>query len=152
MNKNYGMYKTVYIFNKFVIKTPRFHEYNIIEILWDFVAIYTEQYNWTYSSKKEKKLLCPTYYITLIPISIQPKVRIINEKSKDISLEFINRLINELNIDLENDILGKWSDINENNLGYYKGEIVKIDYEFIYYIHNFFIDLRNKIKRLTGGE
>jgi len=145
MYKAYGLYKTVFVFDKFVIKVPRLYK-NLMDSIRSVFACYTEIYNGIFSKKEEKKYLLPLYSPIILPVIIQPKVKVLEDTSISI---MANDLAHDFCIRTESEFgesCGKFGDIKADNLGYWKGRLVKIDYDSIYCIHNLIISIRNKFK------
>ena len=74
MKVEFGLYKRVFIFNKIVIKIPK--HLTIHSIL----EVYTEKWFWLFSSKEVKNKLLKIYYVPILPIVIQPKVKVYTEE------------------------------------------------------------------------
>lgn len=134
-----GLYKRVFIFNKIVIKVPRIKQ--------GIGAILSEQYGYIKTPKKYKQYLLPIYFIPFIPITIQRKVEICSDDMLDIICDKFLKIIGE---GVSSEI---FYDIKPCNFGYYKGDIVKIDYDFIYYIHNYKILFKERLNKFfKNGE
>lgn len=139
MEVRYGLYKRVFIFNKIVIKTPKSFTIDSIQ------ALYWEQLNYIFSSKKVKKLLLPVYFIPFIPILIQIKTKI-SKRRRDV-YNFI-RIIKKNRLSMfKYEVL---HDIKCDNLGWYKGRLYKIDYDSNYRLYNLWKGSIYKIKKLGG--
>lgn len=121
MKVNIGLYKYVFKVGNYVVKIPR----NIRGIF----SILSEQFGYVFCGKRLRKYICPTYFIPLIPISIQPYLEIVeydDNKFSRISKQY-KRLINT------NTYFNyMFQDIKPNNFGKYNNRIVKIDYGINY--------------------
>ncbi|MGL6185563.1 MAG: hypothetical protein ACRC1T_09325 [Clostridium chrysemydis] len=120
-----GLYKRVFIFKNFVVKTPI--DFNGVK------AILSEQYGYITVDKDKRHMLLKIYFIPLIPLSIQRKVDICLDSDWDkIREEFSFNNCKRYEV---------FTDLKPNNFGYYKGKLVKIDYDFIYYWYNKKVDI-----------
>lgn len=125
-----GLHKRCFKFGKYVVKIPR--SFKNIGDVW------SEQYCYLLCGRKLRKLLCPTYFIPIIPINIQPYVKICTD---DEEFKYIKRKYNRL---LDRNIrFGAYifSDIKPSNFGKYEGKIVKIDYGFNCWWYNLKVEI-----------
>jgi hypothetical protein len=136
----YGLYKKVFIFNNFVIKVPRIRK-SLSDSILSILELYTEKWFYIISTKKEKQYLLPNIFIPILPINIMPKVEVLQVDDFELSQKFYQDIVNEFG-----NAHYKFSDIKPENLGKYKGKIVKIDYGFPYIFHNILIELKNWCK------
>lgn len=112
-----GSHKICFKIAKYVVKVPRSVK--------DIGNMWSEQYCYLFCGRKLRKLLCPTYFIPIIPVNIQPYVQIYTYGE---GFEHIKRKYNRLldrNIRFGTHI---FSDIKPSNFGKYSGRVVKIDY------------------------
>lgn len=104
--------------------------------------IYWEQINYVFISNSIRKLLIQSYFIPFIPIIIQPKVKIC-KRQRDVR-SFIKK-VRKLKLSLyDNEVL---HDLKPDNLGWFNGNLYKIDYDASYRLYNFFIEVRNRLRR-----
>lgn len=107
------------------------------------LEVYTEKGYWLFSSKEKRKYLLPVYYFPIIPIVIQPRVKVLNNGisgDDELAHEFLKEI--ELTF---GESSYQFSDIKADNLGWYNGKIIKIDYGFPYVIHNLITDIKRRI-------
>lgn len=115
-----GLYKNVFIFKNIAIKLPRG-----IKGIW---AILSEQYGYMTVDKDKKGLLLRIYFIPFIPINIQKKIKVCSDCDlQAIQEKFGNMSYKRFEV---------FTDIKSDNFGWYNGNIVKIDYDFIWYWYN----------------
>lgn len=121
-----GSHKRCFKISKYVVKVPRSVK--------DIGNMWSEQYCYLFCGRKLRKLLCPTYFIPIIPVNIQPYVKICTygEVFKHIKRKY-NRLLDR-NIRFGIHI---FLDIKPSNFGKYRGKVVKIDYGSSCWWYNF---------------
>ena len=124
----------MFIFDLFVVKVPKRFRY--------IGKIYWEQINYVFISNSIRKLLIQSYFIPFIPIIIQPKVKIC-KRQRDVR-SFIKK-VRKLKLSLyDNEVL---HDLKPDNLGWFNGNLYKIDYDASYRLYNFFIEVHNRLMR-----
>lgn len=137
MYKTNGLFKNVYVYDKWVIKLPRFFNRDCL------ARVYAEHFNYIITKPKVKKYLLRIWFIPFIPITFQRKVKVIRKQRQ---VDFFVRTLHNDKISIyENEVL---QDLKCDNLGMYKGKIVKIDFDATYVLHNIKVDIKLFIKKL----
>ena len=139
MIKRNGLFKNVYVFKNFVVKTPRLFKW------WSIHAMYCEQLNYVITKPKIKKYLLRIWFVPFVPISIQRRARVVTKKKH--MLQFIQELEKDGIDIITHEVL---HDMKPDNLGRVDGKIYKIDFDGIYILHNIKCHIKLKIKKWRG--